>query len=113
MNTDGAAVDHTPRATGFGCVDHRAYRLGVYRAVFVVAKASLPIDRGNVVNDLDALGSALERRCVSQITGNDFNARKICGDVGTGLPNECEYVIAAGGERASEVTTCESGCAGD
>ena len=113
MNTDGAAVDHTPRATGFGCVDHRAYRLGVYRAVFVVAKAGLPIDRGNVVNDLDALGSALERRCVSQITGNDFNARKICGDVGTGLPNECEYVIAAGGERASEVTTCESGCAGD
>jgi len=113
VDANGTAVDDTPRATCFGGVDYRPHGLGVHRAVLIAAESRLTIDGADVVDDLHAFRCAPERIRVSQITANNLNVGKVCRGVGTRAPDEGADVITTGSERASEVTTCESGCAGD
>ena len=52
VDADGAAMDDPPRAAGFRRFDHRPHGRRVDRSILVVGEARLPIDRGDVIDDL-------------------------------------------------------------
>ncbi len=73
VNADGAAVDDAFRTTGFRSLDDGANRRCVHRPVLLFAKASLSIDRSNVVDDLDAVGRSFDCLRVCQISMDHVN----------------------------------------
>ncbi len=107
VDADGAAVHDPPRARRPGRLDHRPHGGGVHRAVVLFTKGRLPVDRRDVVDDVDPLGGARDRCRVAEISANRLEAagsrfvvsiaRRQAGVV-LGAPDERADVVAAGRE---------------
>jgi hypothetical protein len=61
MDTDRAAVHNALRTTGLGGVDDRPNRCRVHRPVLLCAQGRLPVDRGNVIDEVHAIGRPFDR----------------------------------------------------
>ena len=74
VDADRAAVDDARDAVARRRFDERAGGSSVHRAVFFVLQPRLPIDRGNVVDDVHAVGGARKRVAVPDVAGDERHA---------------------------------------
>jgi hypothetical protein len=113
VDTDGAAVDDPPGTACLRRFDHRPHGRRVDRSILVAGKARLPVDRGNVIDDLHAVRRALERIGVAQIASDNLDATGVRPQsLGRGVrprTGQCAHVIAPGRQCTGEVTAGETG----
>ena len=69
VNADRAAVHDAPHAGARRRLDELADRRGVDCAIRLVRQPGLPVDRGDVIHDVDAGHGAIERGAIAQIAG--------------------------------------------
>ena len=64
VHAHGAAVHDASRASGGSSLDDRPHGRRVDRAVLGLRQAGLPVNRGDVIDDLDAADRAIERSAI-------------------------------------------------
>ena len=92
--------------------DQRTDGSRVHRAVDAVVEAGGAIERGDVVDDVDAIDGARERRGVGEIAGDELDP----GQRRHGLPRIADqrpHAIASPRERPRQMAAREPGRAGD
>ena len=114
VHADGAAVDEAPHAGGGGGLDQLSNRRGVDLVIHALGQAGLAVQRGDVVDDLEAVAESRRQR---------FRLREIARDQWDVVPGRC--VAPCGSrtiahtswprcfKRAREMSAGESGGAGD
>src|SRR5262249_19872581 len=82
--------------------------------VDVSGNAGLPIDRGDVINDVDAGRCRLDRLRIANITADEDSAgaRQVGGLRGIDVADERTDLVAAREQAAHEVAAREAGRAG-
>ena len=97
-----------------GGLDHRSHGRGVDRAVSSSRQAGLPVDRGDVVDDVDAADGASSDARSSSVAHGELDSRqsaergRLCR-----IADERANGVAPRGKRAREVAAGEAGRAGD
>ena len=115
VDTDSAAVHDALARRLRRRLDHRADGRRVHRAVLLVAQAGLPVDRGDVVDDVDAarrraLSDGRPRRSPATTS---IAERRERGARVAGSRTSARTCVAARRQRPGEVTAGEPGGAGD
>jgi hypothetical protein len=112
--THRAAVHDAFRASGGGRLDYRSHSRGIDRAVSSIRQAGLPVNRGDVIHDVDAADCAIERRAIFERAHGGFDSREV-GERGRlcRIADECTNGVAPAGKRTREMATSEAGCPGD
>ena len=114
VDTDRAAVDDAPGAGARprlrSTVRTAAALTG---AVLVVAQTGLPIDRGDVIDDLDAADAARATRSASRRSPMTGSTPALASRRRAASADSGQTVVAAADECAREVTAGEAGRAGD
>jgi hypothetical protein len=113
MDADRAAVHHTSDTGARRGLDHGRHRPGIHCAVLVLAKSGLTVDRGDVVDDLDALGRAFDRARLTNVAGGDGDAVRCQCARPSVIAHERNHVLTARGQRTGEMAAGETGRAGD
>ena len=70
VHADRAAMDDAPHAGRRGRFDDRADRFRVDGVIRAFRKSCLPIQRRDVVDDVDGLGRAADRAGIAKVAGN-------------------------------------------
>ena len=108
----GAAVNHASHA-GVGCsFDDVPNGRRVDRLVHLALDARLPVDCGDVIDDLDPGGRRLERGAVADVPERDLDARRREVAGAAGISNERAHCLAPGGQGTRQMASGEPRCAG-
>ena len=113
VHADRAAV-HQPLNPGVGRgFDQRAHRRRVDGAVRRGWDSRLPVHGRDVIDHVDVLHGAGERRVILQRPEGRFDAGALQFSRLRVLPHQRAHRIAASGQRSRQVAACEAGGAGD
>jgi hypothetical protein len=93
-------------------IDHPTHRVRVNRAVRLVAKAGLPVDRRNVIHDLDPFGRTPQRIGIADVALGYFESNGI-GERTTLAAHEHSNVVTRRRQIPGEVSAGEPGRTGD
>ena len=108
VDADGAAVDDALDAGRAGGFDQGADRGRVDRAIEAVVESSGAVQRGDVVDDVDAGDGARERRHVGEVAGRQLDTGQ-CRRRHMRVADQRAHRDAIGGEAPGQVSAGEPG----
>ncbi len=112
VDAHGAAVNHASHS-GAGCsFDDVPNGRRVDRLVDLALDARLPVDRGEVIHDLDPGGRRLERGAVADVPDRQLDALRLEVAGAAGIPNKRAHCLAPGGQGTGQMASGEPRCTG-
>jgi hypothetical protein len=113
VHADRAAVHDAPYTSGGGGFNETADRGRVHRPIGLGPEAGLSVDRSDVVDDVSIARRPAQRVRVGEIARDELDpgSRQVPGRVG--VPDQRADCVAAARQRTREVSTRETGRAGD
>ena len=114
VNADRAAVHDAPHAAPRAPLRRRRRTAVALTARYVSRRdARLPVDGGDVVDDLDPGGGRVERRAIADVAGDELRCRHASRSPrASRIADERAHVVAAGRQVARQVAARETRCAG-
>ena len=113
VNADGAAMHHAAHAAVCRDLDNAARRFGIDGAILGRSQPRLPVERGDVVDDLDAAHRRLEAGAVAKVADRQLDARLLQALAALRIAHKRSDGIAASREGPRQMATRESCGAGD
>jgi 3-oxoacyl-ACP reductase-like protein len=112
VDADRAAMDHAPH-TGVGRRRHQtADRGGIHRSIRLGIHPRLPINRGNVVDDVHALTGTGNGSIIAEIANRELDSGALEINAAADLTHQCADLMSTRRQVSREVTSCEPGRAG-
>jgi hypothetical protein len=114
VDTHSAAVHDAFPAGGGSSFDYRPHGRRVDRPVSRLGQAGLPVDRGDVIDNVDATDRAIERSAILERAHGGLDSWEV-GERGRlrRIADERTNGVAPAGKRAREMATGEAGRPGD
>jgi hypothetical protein len=106
-------MDDATDAGYVGRLDNRPHRFRVDRAILARGKSGLPIDGGDMVDDLRAGRGTLDRGAVANVSLNEGDAACLEVACPRGIANERGHLVTMPRKSAGEMPARESARPGD
>ena len=113
VHADGAAVHDAADACRRRRFNHRADRCGIDLVIDAVAQPRLPVQSGDVVDDVDAGGRTPERRGVAEIAGRQLDACGAQPPAAGRVAHQRAHLVAARAKGVCEMAAREPAGARD
>jgi hypothetical protein len=113
VHANGAAMYQAPDARGCGRLDQIAHRSRVDGAIGRSRKSRLPVDRRDVIHDLDVLGRAIQRGTIVKIADRRLDAAAYESLCLRRRPHERAHVVTTLCKHARQMAAREAAGAGN
>jgi len=112
VDADGAAVHDALDTRSRGRFDNFADGCGIYCAIARRRDAGLPINRRDVIDNVDAGQGEFDGTTIANVAGNELNPGRLEITRAVHIPNERANVMTVGHQTAGEVPAGKSGRTG-
>jgi hypothetical protein len=114
VDTDRAAMDDAADAAHGRRLDDFRGSIRIHAPVDVDREAGLPVDRGNVIDDIHGFRGGDQRGPIAHVAGNELDAGRCeCVRAAHRIAHQSTDRVAARGQLSRQMPTGKPGCARD